>query len=278
MARLAFSRQDMDIFLKSISIIGLAFLGGYLLLLGAIWAGQEAIIFQREELPLDYQFSFSGAFREVQLPAADGTGLHGLHFMARQPARGAVLYFHGNRGSLSRWGAEHTVFTSRGYDVLMPDYRGYGKSGGRPSEWALYQDAAEWLSWLKGRYPADSITIYGRSLGTGPASWLAAQDRCRSLILETPFDEMPHVFESQVFLPLPKGVFRHRFPNAEWLPTARCPVYIIAGSRDKLTPLYLARRLQPLLRAPSDFFLIEGGGHRNLPQFAEYQLVLDALF
>ncbi|HKK79611.1 MAG TPA: alpha/beta hydrolase, partial [Phaeodactylibacter sp.] len=81
----------------------------------------------------------------------------------------------------------------------------------------------------------------------------------------------------QLPFPVPQRLFRHVFPNDRWLAKSRCPAYIFAGSRDKLIPLRLSLRLQPLLPSPAHFIIIEGGGHRNLSAFAEYHFQLRRL-
>ncbi len=88
----------------------------------------------------DHQFAFNLPVEEVFLPAGDGAEIHALYFKAEKP-RGAVLYFHGNAGSARAWGFVAEPFVQRGYSVLMPDYRSFGKSTGKISEKALYHDA-----------------------------------------------------------------------------------------------------------------------------------------
>ncbi|MEK7826436.1 MAG: alpha/beta fold hydrolase, partial [Thermodesulfobacteriota bacterium] len=93
-----------------------------------IGCSQESLIFYPEILPPDYPFAFSQPFEEVNVPVEAAT-LNALLFKA-QNAKGVVLYLHGNAGSLRSWGDVAGDFTSRGYDILIPDYRGFGKSTG----------------------------------------------------------------------------------------------------------------------------------------------------
>lgn len=250
----------------------------YVLVWAAVWLAQERFIFQPKPLPPAHSYEFSTPFEEITLKAPDSAQLNALYFSARrQPSRGAVLYFHGNRGNLSRWGGMHSPFTSRGYDVLMLDYRGYGKSTGQPTEEGLYEDAATALQWLRQRHALSRILFYGRSLGSGVAAQLAVAHTPRMLLLETPYDAIPSVIRAQVLLPLPDCTFRHQFPTARFLPQVECPVYVFAGTQDRLIPMRIAQRLQPLLNGPGHFFRIEGGGHRNLAAFESYHFHLDCL-
>lgn len=256
----------------------LAFIGllyGLQLLLLAV--GQSYFIFQKRRLPADHTFQFGHPYEEVYFPAGGAT-IHGLFFTPDIPQpKGVVLYLHGNRGSLKRWGKEYRVFTELGYAVLLIDYRGYGKSSGQPSEAGLYQDGEAAVEWLGSRYAVEDMVFYGRSLGTGVAAYLSTKYAARLLVLETPYDRLSNVVQRQLPFPVPPRLFRHVFPNDRWLAQARCPAYIFAGSRDKLIPIGISLRLRPLLPSPAHFITVEGGGHRNLSVFAEYHFQLRRL-
>lgn len=263
--------------IKAGAVIFAAGLALYLIVVLVVWVGQERFIYQKRSLPSGYRFTFDASYEEVSIPTADGEAINGLFFRSRKDTRGAVLYFHGNRGNLSRWGHMHRPFTDRGYDVLLIDYRGYGKSTGKPSEAGLYQDGEAALQWLRQHHRLEQIIFYGRSLGSGVAAYLASRHTPKSLILETPYDVLPNVIQHQVMLPLPGGIFRHHFPNLRYVPEAKCPIHILAGTHDQLIPLRLSLQLKPLLRAPSDFLVIQGAGHHNLSAFRAYHFELDRL-
>lgn len=263
--------------IKAGAMIFAAFIALYLIVVLVVWAGQERFIYQVSSLPAGYRFTFEASFEEIRIPTADGETINALFFQAEGKKRGAVLYFHGNRGDLSRWGHMHHPFTERGYDVLMIDYRGYGKSTGKPSEAGLYKDGEAALQWLLQHHRIEQVVFYGRSLGSGLAACLATRYTPKALLMETPYDALPNVIQHQVMLPLPKGIFRHQFPSHRYLSAVKCPTYILAGNRDRLIPLYLAKRLQPLLSSPSHFFVIQGAGHHNLAAFQAYHLAMDRL-
>ena len=141
---------------------------GFVVGCGVFYFRQENMIFYPEALPPDFQYSFPARFDEVTI-SVDGAVINALHFKTDTP-KGAIVYFHGNAGNLSGWGEVALDFTRLGYDVLIPDYRGYGKSTGKIySEKMLHRDAAVAYDYLKGRYQEDQIVIYGRSIGTGIA-------------------------------------------------------------------------------------------------------------
>ena len=103
---------------------------------------QNKIIFQADQLDQDYIFKFNHPYKEYFIRANDGEQLNVLLFPASESSKGLIVYFHGNADNLQRWGNYAVDFTDLGYDVLMMDFRGFGKSSGMPSEQALYDDGA----------------------------------------------------------------------------------------------------------------------------------------
>ncbi len=237
---------------------------------------QRKALFRPTPLPADHRFSFDGAaFEEFFLHTSDGARLHLLRFPTPWPqSRGVVLYFHGNRDNLQRWGFLHRDFTARGYDFIAPDYRGYGKSTGRPSERTLYEDAHRVYDWVRQRYPAVQIELYGRSLGSAAACYLAAHVRAHRLFLETPFDNLPGLLAAHLgreHLPM-RLLFL--LPNDRHLRQSRLPVLIFHGTRDRIVPLSSAERLRSCLKAGDELVVIPGGNHHNLRTFDLYQQTL----
>ena len=143
---------------------------------------QEKFIFFPEVLEKDYQFRFAPTekWEEFWLENGDAK-LHGLLFQSPKP-KGIIVYFHGNAGSLREWGTLSERFTGRGYELLIMDFRGYGKSRGKLSEKALLEDAQVSYDYAKARFAEDSIVIYGRSLGSGIAVHLAATNKPQRLL------------------------------------------------------------------------------------------------
>jgi hypothetical protein len=256
----------------------LMLLGGiYLLLSLSFYFLHDQVVFQPVKLSRDHVFDFDKPHQEFFIPVEDGIAVNTLLFLASQEPKGLVLYFHGNRDNLQRWGNYAVDFTSLGYDVLMIDYRGYGKSEGKPSEQQYYRDARRVYTWAKQQLRHDRFIIYGRSLGSAVASQLASEVNPDLLILETPFDELWGVvypiFQPTVMLIQP----RLRFSNAEHLKKVECKEVIIYGTNDWVVPRSSTERLKPLLKPGDEFVVIEGGSHNNLRDFPEYQLALSRI-
>lgn len=250
----------------------------YSLIIIVLYVFHKHIVFQPSALEQDYTFSFEHPFSELYLQdIPSGQQLHALRFPADSASKGVVLYFHGNADNLQRWGKYTVDFTQRHYEVLAVEYPGYGKNPGTPTEQALYKSAQMAFDWAQERYPLKDIIIYGRSLGSGPASWLAAQHEVRQLILETPFPSIPELFRMRASVALVPFEPQIEFPVNEYLQSIPYPISILQGTNDWVVPYRVAIKLKKELKAGDQFITIEGGSHKNLRTFPEYHKKLDNL-
>ncbi|RDK85380.1 alpha/beta hydrolase [Marinirhabdus gelatinilytica] len=247
---------------------------------GLLYAFQEKIIFLSEELPQEHNFTFkdSQSFEEIVLHTNDGAKLHGIHFKAEK-TRGLVLYYHGNAGNLAKWGAIAPRFTKYGYDVLMMDYRGYGKSSGERSEAQLYEDAMAFFSKAKELVPEGKIIVYGRSLGTTFATYVASKNSPRKLILESPFYSLEKLAKNRYpYLPIEK-LLKYKFETANYIVQVSCPITIIHGADDGIVPYKEAEQLYNVIpEQQRTLVTIKNGKHNNLGSFQEYWLTIHKMF
>lgn len=246
--------------------------GGYLLFGTMIYFLQEKLIFLPARLSESYQYQFENPFEEIFLKAKDGARLNAVHFKRRQP-NGVMLYFHGNAGNLSRWGEVGSeLATTHNFDVLIMDYRTYGKSNGQLSEEALQDDGQLFYEYLLNDYEEDQIVLYGRSLGTGIATRLAAENNPRQLVLETPYLSLLDIGERRFpFLPV-KWLLKYQFKSFEFVKDIRCPVAVFHGTEDEVIPIESGEELYDKIPAGNKYFIrIQGGRHNNLSSFEEYQ-------
>jgi pimeloyl-ACP methyl ester carboxylesterase len=247
----------------------------YLLLCALLYAAQERLIFHPDVLPPAFAFDFPLPFTELRLPVAGAT-LHALYFRARQP-KGAILYLPGNAGSLRWWGMVAQHFVPRGYDLLIPDYRGFGKSTSRITREALlHADAWGAYAYLQQHYPAAQIIVYGYSLGTGLATQLAARQAPRLLILEAPYVSL-RALARRRFPFVPMVLLKYPLRTDRWIGQVGCPVYLVHGTADEVIPCACSLQLLPLIQAPHALITIAGGRHTNLAAFGAYQAALDAI-
>ncbi|MAM27490.1 MAG: alpha/beta hydrolase [Flavobacteriaceae bacterium] len=244
------------------------------LAVGGLYFFQEKIIFLSETLPQDYTFNYEAPFEEITLDGAEGATLHGLRFTVEKP-RGIVLYFHGNAGNLSKWGAIASQFTNADYEVLMMDYRGYGKSEGPRSEENLYADAEVFYDQAKEWYPQAKIIVFGRSLGTTFATYVASKNKPRKLVLESPFYSLERLAKERYpYLPV-NSLLRYQFNTAQYIQSVDCLITIIHGTEDSVVPISSSELLYQIIpERKRNFVRIKNGKHNNLNTFQEYWLAI----
>jgi alpha-beta hydrolase superfamily lysophospholipase len=244
----------------------------------AVYYGQNSFLFHPVALGKNAPYHFAEPYTELNIPYDKETSLNIVQF--RPPdsiPRGVVLYFHGNRTNISRYEPYASHFTSKGYEVWMIDYPGFGKSTGKLTEKKLYDQALVFYKLARSHYPPSQIILYGKSLGACMATELANIRDCRRLILETPCYSMTSLIRH--WLPIyPIGTMLHyRFPNNEWLAGVTAPVSIFHGTDDGVIPYSNAARLKPLLKPRDEFITIDGGSHNDLDSFPLFRQKLDSL-
>ncbi len=247
-----------------------------------LYFAQEKLIFKRRITSREYDFSIDGDFKEHFFSSDDGGEINALHFQVNAP-KGVVLYFHGSGSNLETYWTEVAKdFTSRGYDILISDYRGYGKSRGKLSEKALLEDAKVQYQYLLEKYPQEQIIIYGRSLGTAIATHVASLYQPSQLILESPFFSMYHlVCDRYRYLPssLITAILKYPFRTDQWIQNVSCPIHIFHGTEDKVVPY--ANSLKLTSSAPDSskvqLTTIDDGRHDNVIHHPLYHLTLDQL-
>jgi pimeloyl-ACP methyl ester carboxylesterase len=230
---------------------------------------QEKFIFKPEKLSQDFEYRYDVPFTELFFDVSPGVRINGLHFYRDNP-EGLILYFHGNSRSIKGWAKYAGDFYRYNYDVVLVDYRGFGKSTGKRNESAMLNDMQFIYDSLKEKYGEDNLIIYGRSLGSGFAAKLASDNYPRYLILDAPFYNFSRAVER--FLPiLPmRFVLRYKLRSDRWIRKVKCPIYIIHGTKDWLIPIRHSIALQKLNPSRITLIRINGGGHNDLPSFPEY--------
>jgi len=241
---------------------------------------QERLIF----VPLgrkdvDAPVVLGSEFDEYFLDGTEGGVVHAVHIKTESP-RGCVLYFHGNTGGISRWGAIAEELTTFGFDIFLPDYRGYGKSRGKRTEEILYSDALMCYKKVKEHYTEDRICIYGRSLGSGIASWLAGRTQAGGVVLETPYNNLIEVARHHSRVIPVKFFLRFTFRNDIHLKATEAPVLIAHGTKDKIVPYRSGLRLYKGVKGTvrAEMLTIPGGHHGDLNGFPVFRTALDRFF
>jgi len=263
--------------MRNVKKVLLGLLAGTLIFLTMLYFLQEKLIFLPSKLPVNYSFSFDEPFEELYLTSDDGAKLNALHFKRKNPY-GVILYFHGNAGDLSRWGQVVQFFVKLNYDVVVMDYRTYGKSTGRLSEAALLSDARLFYKYVVGRYKEEEIILYGRSLGSAMASYLTSFNSPSLLVLETPFYSLLDVAQDR-FPVLPMNLLlKYQFKSYQYLEKSNCPILILHGNQDRVVPIRSSEKLYHSLKGKdTEYIIIEGGRHNNLSSFQSYREAIYSL-
>ena len=236
-----------------IPILALFLFGGW------IYFQQPSMIFypvrNLSATPTDWGFDYD----DVTLKTTDGTKLHGWYI----PYAGAdrvLLFFHGNAGNMSHRGESVDIFHRLGLNIFIFDYRGYGKSEGRPSEAGLYSDArAAWqyLTDTKG-IKRENIIIFGRSLGGAVAAQLAAEVQPGFLILESTFSSAKEM-ANDVFPVISRIVpLRFEFKTVEYIKQIDSPVLVVHSPDDEIIPYQLGKKVFQAAKNPKSFLELHG--------------------
>ena len=231
---------------------------------------QEEYIFH--PLPLDeaYNYDLPDPFTELFLNPHEGTTINALYFKHEdRKSKGIILYHHGNADNLAYWAPFYKPLYDLGYDVLMYDYPGYGKSKGKLCEYSMHRVAHYIYNRLRKEYAPEEIIQYGVSLGSGVACRLASVEPAPLLILETPYYSLLSMARLKFpWLPV-SAILKYKFLSYKYIKEVSCEKYIVHGTQDELIPFKQGLKL---LRSSKSAHLItiEGAGHSNLHEFPQY--------
>ena len=258
--------------------IFIAVIAVYIVISLALYYFQDYMLFKPEKLPQDFQFDYDNQkIEEHNLTTPDGAVINGLRFFPKGESRGVVLYLKGNSKSIKGWGKFAVDFTRHGFNVLMVDYRGFGKSTGRRSQKAIKRDLQLVYEKLKSMTSEDRIILYGRSLGSGFAAKLASMNNPKLLVLDAPYYSLTKVTARYMpFMPL-SLLIKYPLPTYKWLKYVKCPIHIIHGTNDKLIPFKTSVKLSKVNAKLTKLHSVIGGGHKNLNNFESYHLMLDEI-
>jgi len=203
---------------------------------------------------------------EVWLDAGDGVKVHGI-YAGRPDALADLLFFHGNAGNLYDRLDNVALLVESGFNVLIMDYRGYGKSGGAPSERALYDDGMHAYRYLVDERGVDPsrLVLFGRSLGSTGAMELGSQVETGAVIAESAFTSAQDLARVHYgFLPgMLLRSMTHEFDSIEKAAKLKAPVLYVHGNVDNIVPAVMGRRLYEASPEPKEWYEIEGAGHND---------------
>ena len=204
-------------------------------------------------------------FAERSFEASDGTRLHGWWLRAGAPAAGHVLLCHGNAGNVADRVPHARLLAAAGLDVLLFDYRGYGRSAGRPDEAGTYLDARAARAALL-REPGvapDRVLYLGESLGGAVALELALEHPPAGLVLQSAFTSVRDM--ARLHYPVvPGALVPDAYPSLRLIRDLRAPLLVIHGERDEIVPAAHGRALYEAAPEPKRLLVVPGAGHNDL--------------
>lgn len=246
-----------------IKVVAGAF-GLYALILLGLYFGQRALMYLPDRQRVDPASVALTGVSERVLNAPDGTRLISWQARARGGAP-TILYFHGNAGNLASRAERIKAFQERGWGVLMLSYRGYGGSGGRPSEPANIADGElAFQALLKDGITETDIVIYGESLGTGVAVQIAAKHDVAGLILDAPFTSMVDAAAYHYPWMWVRPFITDRYDSAAHILKVKSPILILHGKQDRVIPVAMGRRLAAIAKDRARLEIFPEGGHVDL--------------
>lgn len=253
-------------------IISFLTIGGAFLFYFGARSFERSVVFQPERYREDARWKPPQDVEDVWFAGRSGERLHGWYVRARagEPERAPhVIYFHGNGGNINTVGWLGEALSRRGFNVLLFDYRGYGRSeGSARHEDGIYEDAEAAYDYIVRERKAlpERVVLYGQSLGTTAVADLAARVPCGAVILESGLSSASDM--AQRILPwVPVWVHRYgrnHFESAKKLERVSAPVLVSHGARDQTIPVEQGYKLYAAAREPKRLVIIEDAGHNDL--------------
>ncbi len=209
---------------------------------------------------------------QVSLPAEDvffttrdGVRLHGW-FFAGEPGAPVVLFFHGNGGNIGYCLEFVQRMRPLGWSWFLPDYRGYGRSEGRPTETGLYRDGEAALAVVRERFcpEPERLVLWGFSIGNVPATYLASREKAGCLVLEAPFFNAGAMAAENPLLQVLFFFSSLELDTSTYVRSCQLPKLFIHGTQDTIVPLDQGQALFRLAPPPKDFYPVPEADHNNI--------------
>ena len=247
-------------------------LAAYLAVIAALYFTQRSMIYPVPRISA----SIPDGYRQISLQTADNLTLTAL-FRSPSADQRVVVFFHGNGDNWDGAALANRDIAAAGYGILLCEYRGYSANPGTPGEAGFYADGRAAIAWLAGQgIGPDQIVLAGNSIGSGPATQLAAELHPAGLVLISGFTSLPDVVAAKLpWLPA-RWLVHDKFENREKIARLKIPILLLHGTEDQLVPAAQAQALQAANPA-ARLVLVPGFGHELSYQPAAQALERDWL-
>jgi hypothetical protein len=230
------------------------------------WFANRSVYFPYRYPEGDWRSQAAMGAQDVWLESAGRVKLHAW-WIARPGSKLATLFLHGNAGNITHRAAHAREIVAAGSSLLLLDYRGYGKSAGRPSEAGLYADADAGYQHLLARgYKSERIVLHGESLGAAVVVDLASRRSSAGVVLEAPFTSARDV--AGKILPLIGPLVVWSYDSRAKIGRVRAPLLIMHGGRDEIIPIEMGRALFNAANTSKSFWPVAGAGHNDIVETA----------
>jgi len=235
----------------------------YVTLCGVLYFIQQKVIFRPEVIEEDFSYRFG---EEVEIKLEEDLYMNALWVKENpsQQTNKAILYLHGNRGSIRFGTHQISEMKGNGYDVFIPDYRSYGKTEGQLiNDAQMLEDAHKAFEYLATKYKPENIIVVGYSLGTGMAAFVASQASIKHLLLIAPFTSLTDI-KNQYLWFTPDFLLRFKLNTEKHLKNVDCPISIIHGTNDQIVPFKFSKEMESQYQEKVTLYPLDGVGHRRV--------------
>ena len=252
---------------RFLSVVSLAIVAGAALVVAGLRAIESRLIYFPPRYPEGFPApqTYAGEIEDVWFTTADGVKINAF-YRAYPESRQVLLWFHGNAENIG-YNVDHIRVLARlGVNILAVDYRGYGRSEGKPDEAGVYRDADAAYEYLvtQRHFRAEDIIIYGHSLGGAVAVNLASRRLCGGLIMQSSFTSVREMAKRAFAVSILAYVAKSRFDSLGLIPQVHAPILIAHGTQDDVVPFAMGQQLYAAAPEPKRFYAIEGAGHNNM--------------
>ena len=250
----------------------------YLFIGVALYFLQDYFLFHPTKLSSNYEFKFTPPYEELVAIDKENDTISFVKFMPQiKIKKGIVIYYHGNMKNINHYADFVKPLTKNGYEVWMQDYPSFGKSTGKITEQKLYNQAMQIAKIATDNISNDSLIIYGKSLGTGIASYVASNTKAKMLILETPYFSIPTMFACYAFIYPTNMLSKYKIPTNEYLQKVNYPITIFHGTKDGVIPYRNALKLKSVLKPTDEFITVPDATHIDINSTKIYFDEMDLL-
>jgi alpha/beta superfamily hydrolase len=242
----------------------------FIIICSFLYFAQEKIIFRPQKLASEFQYQFNQPFEEINIPSINEYHLNALHFKS-DSSKGVVVFFHGNGGAIDGWGQVGIHYTALGYDVILPDYKGYGKNKGKYSSEAQFlNDAQSVYDYALQLYSSEQVVVIGYSLGSSAAAYVASKNEAKQLILISPFYSVKDLM-LKTYPFIPTFVLKYDLKTYQFVAQTSEPITIFQGNEDSKEFLSSSIKLEKHLKPSDEYILLQGQGHNGVHENEVFQ-------